>query len=221
MMVSFEFMSKPIDLSKNKISVLCIENHSLYRKTVKNFYDGCIEEKDIVFSENYSKISFKNNVCFISDIFSIDFSGAFMKKIYEDLSEHANTFLTEDTMKIKTNVLCYLEMLSQSYDFDFEFKDELDIIDLMKIQNFKPVVNGNLLNRLLDFMIVIKKYSTVKCFVLLNIHNCFSADELNQLYKELIYQNINILLIENKKYFVSSQYEKIYIVDEDLCEIID
>lgn len=220
-MVSFDFMSNPIDLSENKISVLYVENHQLYRNTVKNFYDGCFDEKNIVFSENYSPIKFKNNICFISDIFSIDFSSAFMKKIYEDLSEYANTFLTEDTLKIKTNVLCYLEMLSQNYDFDFEFKDELDIIDLLKLQSFKPVVSGDLLNKLLDFMIVIKKYSTVKCFVLLNIHNCFSADELELLYKELIYQNINVLLIENKKCFLSSQYEKIYIVDEDLCEIID
>lgn len=31
------------------ISVLCIENHRIYRKTVESFYNGCPDESSIVF----------------------------------------------------------------------------------------------------------------------------------------------------------------------------
>jgi CRISPR type II-A-associated protein Csn2 len=51
--------------------------------------------------------------------------------------------------------------------------------------------------------------------------NYFDLSELELLYKELSYQNINLLVIENKKCFETLSAEKVYIVDEDMCEIIE
>ena len=85
MMVFFDFLSKPITMSTDKVSVLCIENHRIYRKTVESFYNGCPDESSIVFSENFSPIKFKNKVCFISNFFDLSFSIPTLKnymKIY-------------------------------------------------------------------------------------------------------------------------------------------
>lgn len=222
MMVSFEFLSKPIEISADKISVLYIENQSLYRNTVAAFYDCCPEECNIVFSENFSPIKFKGNIYFVPNVFTVDFSSVFMKKVYEDLSEYAHTYLFEDTANLKSNALSFLEKLSSDYDYDFDFNDELEIIDLLKMQNFRPALSKeNLLSTLLDFIILTKKYSKAKCFVLLNLHIYFSLSELELFYKELNFQNINILVIENKKCFETLPGETVYIVDEDLCEIIE
>jgi CRISPR type II-A-associated protein Csn2 len=90
------------------------------------------------------------------------------------------------------------------------------------MQCFKPCLSKeNLLSTLLDFILLTKKYSSVKCFVLLNLHNYFDLSELEIFYKELTYQNINLLVIENKKCFETLYAEKVYIVDEDMCEIIE
>ena len=105
---------------------------------------------------------------------------------------------------------------------DFDFKYDVNITDLLKMQCFKPNLNNdNLLSRLLDFIVMTRKYSSVKCFVFLNLHSYFDLTELKLLYKELLYQNIEILLIENRKTFDSIENEKIYIIDDDMCEIID
>ena len=222
MMVSFDFLSKPIKLTCDKISVLYIENQMLYRNTIANFYEGCLEENNIVFSENFNPIKFKNNVCFVPNIFTVDFSSVFMKKMYEDLSNYANTYLFEDTVKLKSNALTFLENLSAGFDYDFEFKDDVDIIEFLKIQNFKPALSkDNLLSTLLDFIILTKKYSPIKCFTILNLHNYFDSHELELFYKELSYQHVRILLIENKKCFDTLPNEKIYIVDKDMCEIVE
>lgn len=221
-MVSFDFLSNPICLSNNKISVLYIENQRLFRNTVRSFYDSSFDENNIVFSENHNPVKFKNNICFIPDIFSIEFSSSFLKKIYEDLAEYANTYLQESTANIKSEIIYFLEKLSQSYDLDFDFKDDVNITDLLKMQCFKPNLNNdNLLSRLLDFIVMTRKYSSVKCFVFLNLHSYFDLTELKLLYKELLYQNIEILLIENRKTFDSIENEKIYIIDDDMCEIVD
>lgn len=221
-MVSFDFLTKPIELSPDKISVLYIENQHLYRNTVFNFYSGCLEESNIVFSENYTPIKYKNNISFVPNLFSLDFSSPFMKKVYEDMSLYAHTDLNENTSNLKSNLLLFLEKIVAGFDYDFDFKDDVDIIDLFKMQNLKPSLSKeNLLSTLLDFIILTKKYSSVKCFVLLNLHNYFDLSELELLYKELSYQNINILVIENKKCFNILSNENVYIVDEDMCEIVD
>ena len=68
---------------------------------------------------------------------------------------------------------------------------------------------------------MMRRYSSIKCFVILNLHTYFSLAELELFYKELAYQSIEILVIENKKVFNSLQNEITYIVDEDMCEIIE
>lgn len=184
-MVSFDFLTKPIELNFDKVNVLYIENQHLYRNTIFHFYNGCLEESNIVFSENYNPIKFKNNVCFIPNLFTIDFSSAFMKKMYEDVSIYINTFLLENMSSVKSEILTLLENLSAGFDYDFEFKDDVDIVDLLKMQSFKPSLSKeNLLSTLLDFIILMNKYSSVKCFVLLNLHNYFDLSELEILYKE-------------------------------------
>ena len=221
-MVSFDFLTKPICLSKDKINVLYIENQQVFRNTIRKFYDGVVDENNIIFSENYNPVRFKNNVCFIPDIFCVDYSSSFLKRVYEDLSDYANTYLQESTVSIKANIIDFLEKLSQNYDLDFDFKDEVDITDLLKIQSFKPNLNNdNLLSRLLDYIIMMRRYSSITCFVILNLHTYFSLTELELFYKELAYQSIEILVIENKKVFNSLQNEITYIVDEDMCEIIE
>lgn len=66
-----------------------------------------------------------------------------------------------------------------------------------------------------------KKYSSAKCFVLLNLHCFFGENELELIYKELVYQNVEVLIIENVMHNNRLSFEKVYIVDKDLCEIVD
>lgn len=220
MMVSFDFLSHPIDLSNGKINVLYIENHFLFRKTVSSFFAGCPDESNIVFSKDFAPVQFKGNVCFVPDIFNLDFSSAFMKKVYEDLSVYANTYISEELAAVKADVLSFLDRLSQDYDYDFSYNEEFDITALLKMQSFKPDLSADdLLSSLLDFLILTQKYSKSTCFVILNFHTAFAASELEGFYKELAYQNIQLLALENKKSFASSPQEKIYIVDSDMCEI--
>lgn len=222
MMVCFDFLSKPIDLEMNKVSVLCIENPRLYRETVGAFYDNCPEESNIVFSENFSPVKFSNRVLFVPDVFSLSFSSSFMKKIYDGVSAYSNTYLQEEMLRLRSEAAGFLEKVAESFDFDFEYNENLDISDFLKMQGFHPsLCKDDLLSTLLDFLTLTKKYSTVKCFVLLNLHLLFGQDELDLLYKELEYREINLLVLENVKAFSVSDKERVFVVDNDLCEIID
>ena len=49
----------------------------------------------------------------------------------------------------------------------------------------------------------------------------FSENELEPFYKELIGRKIRILNVESVTDFAPSQFEKLSVIDEDLCEIVE
>lgn len=222
MMVTFDFFSEPVELREDSISVVCIENKKIFRKTVAAFFDGCPEESNIYFSENFETLKYKGNVCFIPSYYEFDFSAAYMKKLYETLSVYANTNLCEEVQNIQSASMQFFLKIAEEYDYDLEFSDCLDIISLFKMQSLKPSLSTeNLLSTLLDFLTLTKKYSLVKCFVLLNLHSFFEEEELTIFYQEIKYRKIDILVIEDIKHFDSLPIEKFYILDKDLCEIVE
>lgn len=222
MMVSFDFLSDPIELSPGKASSLYIENQKLYRNTIINLYAECPKNCGVVFSEKYEPLNFKGNICFVSDFCRLDFSSSIIKKLYEDFTMYACDFMLEQTTALKAEVLKFLEKLNEGFDFDFSFKEELELADLFKIQCLKPKLgNEDIPENILDFVKFMKKYTSFKCFIFLNLHSFLTPDELEIFLNEIAYLNVCVLMLENKKCFNNSSKEVVYIIDEDLCEIVE
>ena len=174
-----------------------------------------------MFSEDFTPIKIKENVCFLYDFYNLSLSTSVLKKLYENISLFCNTELQSETTELKIQVATFLEKLMMNYDYDFNCNFDLDLVDLFKIQDMKPDISKeNLCHSLLDFIILLSKYTKVKCFVLLNLHLYFTDEELNLLYKEFVYNKLNVLVLENSSNFIKNQYEVLRIIDEDLCEII-
>ena len=56
-------------------------------------------------------------------------------------------------------------------------------------------------------------------FVLINFYTFFEKEEIIELYKECFYKKIKLLFVENKKPGIINSEEKLFIIDNDLCEI--
>lgn len=222
MRIMLDVFSEPIQLNDDKVTVICIENKLYFRKIVSALCDGYTEEQNIVFSKNYEPFRYKNNVLFISDYYNLQFSSAFMKKIYDNISFFCEEEIQEETIKLKQMILDYFDIILQNYSYDFSCKDDVTLAELFKIQNLQPLLEkDDLLDALLEYILLTQKYSPVKVFVLLNLHTNFSEEELKIFYKDLIQRKIPIMVLESNSEFEKSVYEKITIIDKDLCEIIE
>ena len=222
MRLSLDLLTEPIKLNDNEVNSLCIENKEYYRNFIGSLLNDCIDSKTIVFSKDFKPIKFKGNVLLINDFYNLSLSSALMKQLYEEISTFCNTELQHQTLQLKSMVANFLENIVENYDYDFTCDYELNLVELLKSQNVKPNIHSeNLLNSLLDFLLLINKYTGVKCIMLLNLHLYFSDDEVDLFYKEIIYNHINLLVIENNTNFGKSKYEKLTIIDKDLCEIIE
>ena len=113
-------------------------------------------------------------------------------------------------------------MVIKNFDYDFNYSVDVNLSDLFKIQNLKPnISNEHWLESLLDFILLIKKYTSTKVFVLLNVHSYFTKEEIDLFYKEILYNRIPLLVLEDNYNLCKSCFESVRIIDADLCEIIE
>lgn len=222
MKISFNFLSKPLTFEKHFINTLCIENPTVFSETIRAFRNGNIEEHDIIFSENFSPIKAKHNIEFIYDYYDFNFSSSFMKKIYEDMELFCIDNLTEKTVELKNTIFAFLDKVNENYDFDFTYNIDFNFIDFFKSQAFRPLFDGSsLIENLLDYILLVQKYTSVKCFVLLVPSLYFTEEDLNLFYKEIIQRRIYLLVIEGNLIREKNNFEKLTILDKDLCEIVE
>lgn len=221
-MVSFDFLSKPIELNSDSVSVLCIENKKLYRDTVSAVINSCFDNVKIVFSCDYIPIDYNKNIASIYDYYSFEFPSSFIKRIYEDISDFCSVELQKELLNFISAREILFDKIVSEYDFDFEYSNNVPLQNEFKALNLKPTLAKNsILDSLTEYILLLNKYSNIKCFVLINLHLYFSNEEVSSFYKDMQYNGISILDIENNKLFPSLSKEKVIIIDEDLCEIID
>lgn len=222
MMVNFDFLSEPITFSEDKIQVVCIENKRLFRNIYTAFISGELEKNNIVFSNGYIPFESKGNICAIYDYFFLSYSSSIIKKLYEQIENYCNAELLKETLELKTYIVNYMESVVKAFDYDFDFNYEINLVDVFKIMNLTPAVDkAEVLNSLLDYMLIINKYATPKCFVLMNLHLYFTNDEIELFYRDVVDRRTCLLVIENICNFEKSNYENILIYDKDFCEIVE
>ena len=222
MRLGCDYLSESLYLSDEYINVFSIENKPVFRRFVKAMLQGEPEEENFIFSKDYKPYPFRKNVCFINDCYNLSFSSSAIKKIYEDMASFCNTELSEQTFAVKRAVADFIGTVIEEYDFDFTFQEEVVLQDIFKMQNVRPDINSDsVLESLYEYIVFVQKYAPVGCFVILGLHQNFSPSELAPFYKELTVRKIRLLDIESTTDFKPSSSEKLTVIDEDLCEIVE
>lgn len=221
-MVSFDFLSEPIRLDENIIQVLCLENPQIFRKILNAFIAGETEENKIIFSADFIPFRFKGNICVIDDYFRLSYSNTVMKKLYEQIEKHCNNEHQDDTIRLKTHIVNFMESLLRDFDYDLNFNYDISLTEIFKTINLRPVADhGDSLNTLLDYILILNKYVPQKCFVLFNLHLYFTEKEIELFYNDIVNNHIELLVIENRKFFNKNKYENVVVYDNDFCEIVE
>lgn len=214
-------MSEPITLVMDKINTVCIENPQKFRDIVLDFIEE-EENGDFVFSYKFEPFSIKGNVCFVKDFYDIQITPSMLKKVYNHMEKLCMDDCSSEVIDLKRHILSFLFEVSQLCDFEFDFKDDVFLGDIFKMQSVRPKSdNYDMASSLLNFITVVNRFSRPKCFVLLNPHMYFADGEIEALFNSLKYQESYFVFLENTFSFEKTQSEKITIIDKDLCEIVE
>lgn len=210
-------IEKPITINEGEIATIVIENPIELRSTVTGIVNA---DPDFVLSKNFTPIELSKYAEFITDMFDVDFAS---KKISSKLSAEAERISMDyanETLSLLQTLNEYAELISNSIDFPVKYSFVENAEKIIKLLNF-TIDNENMTfpEALLTYMEVCRGFLGKQLFIFLNLKNFLSDIEFELFCKTAAYEKFRILLIEAFDSGKISEYEKKYIIDNDLCVI--
>lgn len=199
-----------------------IESPVLFRKYVqllKQQLEGY--EGEFVLSEGDIMLDISKCAEIILDPFALDFEDRrIQKKLYTELQKKAyeeEMFLT--TQKILADLQKYIFDLESVCGYDIEVGETVDIQTIFKALGIKMEGGKySFSEKLAQYMKIMSELLGKKLLIFVNIRSYLENDQIRELMKNAVYNEISLLFIENtQRDFLKD--EKYYIIDKDSCEI--
>ena len=222
MKLSIKYIDNNIDFDNSYINCLEIENKNYFYKIVNDINsisNGNILE-DVIFSDDeYKELNLSNKINMVFDYFNFDFNSKKIisiinKKINDNISVEDKENLSKLYNKIRK---IYLPILNDM-DLNIDINNDFDLDSIIKLLNVSIKPKDNLLDNLFLLVYIEKELSINKIIVFINLKQYLNNNELNELYKYLLYNNVVVLLIDSQSYGVCNEYEKKLIIDDELEE---
>ena len=222
MKLCIKYIDNNLVFNNEYINCLEVENKNYFYKIVKelnNIANGEMED-NVIFTDNESnEINIINKINIIIDYFNIEFNSKKIlslinKKINSSISVNDKDNLSKLYNKIKK---IYIPILNDM-DLNIDINNDFDLDLIVKLLNVSIKNKDNILDNLFLLTDIEHELNISKLLVFVNLKQYLNEQELIELYKYLLYNNIVVLLIDSQAYGVCNEYEKKIIIDNELEE---
>lgn len=224
MKINIDYIENEIILLDNKIFTLEIENKSYFYRLINDFNlvsKNVLSDNIKFFDDKNSEINLSNKIDVVVDYFNIDFNS---KKITNSLYKLINTNIGDDDKSKLENYYAKIKnVLSKSfldYNLPLIINDEFNIEIVLKLLKVNIESKNNLLDNLFLLIDINNIFHINELIIFVNLKQYLSNDELLELYKYCLYNNVRILLIDSQCYGVTNKFEKKLIIDGNLDEFL-
>lgn len=217
MKLSYELFNNVFNWSKGQIPVLNIENKPLYREFIKDIkylesnkterlhflFDDDKEVKRAHFIEVPVLLEFNSTKTnrYLTKILTDEFNDEYELRI--DIENHLRKIIFD---------------LFSGTNLQIDLAEQMDLKQLIKLFQIKIVDDSDSdIGSLINYIELMNSIDSDAIFVLLDLKVYFSNEEIVSLYKYCLNNEIEIFLIEHQCEVL--HHEKLFIIDEDLCEI--
>lgn len=223
MIMSIFGLDNKIVFEEGKINVLEIYNKKLFYNliTILNENDNGQEDNQIVLFEDGIRVSIEKNVFVLTDIFNVEFnSKKITNKLYNLLAENIKNRQDNELENISLELRNYLIEEINELPFEFNMKSELELSDLLKAFDLKidTMCYTSVVEKIEFFIAIISILKIATILVIPNLKTYLDDDELLEIYKYSIYNNVKLLVIESKSSDELLKYETKNIIDEEFDE---
>ncbi len=226
MIMSIIGFDNKIVFEENKVNVLEIYDKKLFQKFIGYINDQCngnIDEEDntIVLIEDNKRLKKSKTIYLMTDVFNVDFnSKRIINKIYGIISQNIKNRQDDELENIVLKLRNYLIDEINEIPFEFNIKSDIDMNDLLKSFDVKIDTTSYItIVEKIEFIInLISNLKIAEILIIPNLKIFLNNDELLEIYKYSIYNNIKLLIVENKKETEILKYECKNIIDENFDE---
>lgn len=212
MIMSIIGFENKIIFKSEKINVLEIYDKKLFANFIGYINEQCNgegeEDNRIVLMNDSKRQEIGKNIFLLTDLFNIDFnSKKILNKIYAVIEQNIKNRQDDEINEIP---------------FEFNMNSDIDVQDLLKIFNVKIDTSCYIsIVEKIEFIIdIISNFKIAEILVIPNLKTYLNECELLEIYKYSIYNNVNLLLVENVLENKLLKYEQKNIIDENFDEML-
>ena len=223
MKLNIKYIDTDIILSNDYVFSFEINNKGLYYRLINDFNNISRGEviDDIYLFEDLEEVNISNNIILIIDYFNIDFNNKnylnhLNKLLIENINEKDIISINQYYNKIRSIILKNTNDINVVVDL----RDEFNIQNIVKLYKVSINKKETLLEKLMLLIDIEKDFAVNKFIILVSIKQYLTKDELLELYKYSIYNDIKLMLIDYGQYGVTIENERKLIIDESLEEFM-
>lgn len=212
-----------IELKENKVSVIVIENTTIRLSLVEELYAQITgNDGNWVLVENEKEYDLAKNIDFILEPFTLQLNNRKVKtKLVQDLKVIAEEYFYIQGLEVYSLMCNYLENVLEKVSYPLKYKEEWNSSELFKMFNVEleeECENGY--DKLFNYVKLVNQVCGTKIFVMLNMKQYLSENQLSELYKLSQYCKIQLVLIEFNASNPKLECEDVYVLDNDRCIIV-
>lgn len=224
MKIKVTYIDNEIQFYDDKINVIEIENKKYFYRLVMDLYgisNGHNIEDISFFSNELKELNYIGKIKLFFNYFDFDFN---CKKYINDISKIILSTVSDEQRDViirQYNKLVNLyNKILMNIDLPLIVNNDISMDVVNKIMKFEIDVKNDLLENILLLIDLEKtiQRNDVLCFV--NLKPYLNKNELIELYKYSIYNQIRIILIDSQSYRTTLDYEKKLIIDSNLDEFV-
>ena len=221
MKITVSYLENNIEINNENINVLEIENKKIFFRLINDLNQICngnvIEEIKTFIDDK--EVSITNKVNVISDYFNIDFS-KYMLSINKLINENLKDNSDKSLLLLYKKLIQKYNSIISTVDLPIAVNNDATIESLTKLFKLKVNYKSSIIENLFSIIELERSLKSSKFIVLVNLKQYLDDNELNELYKYSIYNNVNIILVDSQCYGCSDDFEKKLIVDNNLVEFV-
>lgn len=221
--LSIKYIDNDLELDNDKIQAIEIENKRYFYRLVKDIYSICSGEvvEDICLLCDDKEIAGLNRFKIFVNFFDFNLNSKkyvndILKYVVNSISEVNREMLLKQYKKI---VDIYKKVLND-IDLPLTIESELDIETVTKLMKINIDLKNDLLESLFVLIDLENIFQLKNVLIFINLKQYLTKEELEELYKYAIYNDVPLLLIDSQSYGTTLTREKKLIVDENLDEFV-
>ncbi len=228
MKIVFEGLDHPIELRKDQISTLVVENRTLYARICESLISekgDAAREAYTVWDETDREIRPRSAFLVVESPFSLPWkhralAGQLHNRIAALLLE--NEEIREEVQRCTRALNSELCGLSFQLHGDYDFGAEWDLVNYLKMMAFdrEEAKANTLLENLIQFIELASDVGNTRAIVFINMRTFLEKKELLELVESILFHETKALFLENKAIEIYSDLETEYVIDQRFIEYV-
>lgn len=219
-------LQEDIVFKNHTIPVIIIENKNYFSKIVSNIKclcQGVNPEERITIEDNGRVIDFEKELLMMIDYFNFDYDS---KKLSNALYRHIENIFQMDIERHQKLLESMMSTAGLIWDiieeipFNVDQKEKITILDYLKMITLRVQEPNTfcIIDRILNVIDLVAFLQACRVLVFVNVKAFLTDEEIIEVYKYSMYNEVKLLLIETGEPKNILDYEDIIWIDDDYAE---